>query len=266
VAGTAGLAVSQSGKIYFPYNNQVWALAPSNGVPLTFSPNGVANAAGLTPGPVTPGSIATLYGDFSLEAPAAAITTPLPTVLSGFSMQAGSANPISVPLYYVSSEAVNIQVPWELTGQSSATFQASLNGAGGGSQIVPLVPFSPGIFTIGANQGAVVDLLGRLVDATNPVMAGSVIAIYCSGLGAVSNPPATGSPASTAITSETMTTPVVTIGGVPAPVLFSGLAPGSVGEYQVNVQVPAGSGTGSAVPVVLSIGGALSNAVTIGVR
>jgi hypothetical protein len=41
---------------------------------------------------------------------------------------------------------------------------------------------------------------------------------------------------------------------------------GSVGEYQVNVQVPAGSGTGSAVPLVLSIGGALSNAVTIGVR
>jgi uncharacterized protein (TIGR03437 family) len=130
---------------------------------------------------------------------------------------------------------------------------------------VPLVPFSPGIFAVGGNQGAVVDPLGRVVDATNPVMAGSVITIYCSGLGAVSSPQTTGSPSTTTL-SATTTTPTVTIGGVPAPVLFSGLAPGSVGEYQVNVQVPAGTDIGSAVPVALSIGGAMSNVVTIAVR
>jgi len=45
----------------------------------------------------------------------------------------------------------------------------------------------------------------------------------------------------------------------------AGLAPGFVGLYQVNVLVPTGVGAGAAVPVVISIGGATSNTVTIAV-
>jgi uncharacterized protein (TIGR03437 family) len=58
----------------------------------------------------------------------------------------------------------------------------------------------------------------------------------------------------------------VTIGGVPATPSFAGLAPGWVGLYQVNVQVPANAPTGDAVPVTLSVGGAVSNQVTIAVQ
>jgi uncharacterized protein (TIGR03437 family) len=57
----------------------------------------------------------------------------------------------------------------------------------------------------------------------------------------------------------------VTIGNVQADVIFSGLAPGYVGLYQVNALVPAGVAAGSAVPVVISMGGASSNTVTIAV-
>jgi uncharacterized protein (TIGR03437 family) len=39
-----------------------------------------------------------------------------------------------------------------------------------------------------------------------------------------------------------------------------------VGLYQVSVQVPAGAPSGEAIPVVLSIGGVASNAVTIAVN
>jgi uncharacterized protein (TIGR03437 family) len=49
-------------------------------------------------------------------------------------------------------------------------------------------------------------------------------------------------------------------------VTFSGLAPGFIGEYQVNVLVPAGVTPGSAVPVVLTIGGVTSNTVTMAVQ
>jgi uncharacterized protein (TIGR03437 family) len=52
----------------------------------------------------------------------------------------------------------------------------------------------------------------------------------------------------------TKSTPVVSIGDLPAPVTFSGLAPLNVGLYQVNVAVPAGVPSGIQ-PVVLSIGG-----------
>jgi uncharacterized protein (TIGR03437 family) len=116
------------------------------------------------------------------------------------------------------------------------------------------------------SQGAIVDLLGRLVDTTNPAMAGSVVVIFCSGLGSVINTPVTGSPASGAAISTTLSTPTVTIEGIQAPVLFSGLTPGAVGEYQVNVHVPVGLGIGSNVPVVLTIGGVSSNTAIISVR
>ncbi len=86
--------------------------------------------------------------------------------------------------------------------------------------------------------------------------------IFCSGLGPVSNAPvAADSPA-----SETVLVPLVTIGGVPADVVFSGLASGSEGLYRVAVQVPAEAPTGAAVPVVLTIGGIRSNTVTIAVE
>jgi uncharacterized protein (TIGR03437 family) len=58
----------------------------------------------------------------------------------------------------------------------------------------------------------------------------------------------------------------VTIGGVAAPEIFAGLAPGYVGLYQVNAQVPQGVAAGDGVPVIVSIGTAASNPVTISVR
>jgi len=60
--------------------------------------------------------------------------------------------------------------------------------------------------------------------------------------------------------------PTVTIGGVSANVSFSGLAPGYVGLYQVNAQVPAGLAANNAAPVAISMEGAVSNTVTIAVQ
>jgi uncharacterized protein (TIGR03437 family) len=65
--------------------------------------------------------------------------------------------------------------------------------------------------------------------------------------------------------SETIT-PTVTIGDVPATVLFSGLAPTYVGLYQINAQVPATAPSGDTVPLLVSIGGATANTVTIAVQ
>lgn len=74
-----------------------------------------------------------------------------------------------------------------------------------------------------------------------------------------------GAAAQTSPLSVTSTTPTVTIGGVVAQVSFSGLAPGSVGLYQVNAPVPLGAPTGDAVPITLTMGGATSNAVSIAI-
>jgi uncharacterized protein (TIGR03437 family) len=66
--------------------------------------------------------------------------------------------------------------------------------------------------------------------------------------------------------SQTTTTPTVTIGGQNAQVLFAGLAPGTAGEFQINVTVPQNASTGSAVPISLSIGGHTTAATTLAVQ
>jgi len=57
-----------------------------------------------------------------------------------------------------------------------------------------------------------------------------------------------------------------TIGGKVAEVLFSGLAPGFAGLYQVNAKVPADAPVGDAVEVQLEVAGQTSPPVTIAVR
>ena len=50
-------------------------------------------------------------------------------------------------------------------------------------------------------------------------------------------------------------TPTVTIGGIAAPVSFSGIVPGTAGEYQINLTIPSGVPVGDQVPIIASIGG-----------
>ena len=82
----------------------------------------------------------------------------------------------------------------------------------------------------------------------------------------MTNRPPSGSAAGSDPLSDTLATPTVMIGGVAAPVSFSGLAPGFVGLYQVNVPVPDNVPSGPAVSVVVTIGGVNSNTVTIAVQ
>jgi uncharacterized protein (TIGR03437 family) len=224
-------------------------------------------AAGYT-APVAPGSIASVFGDFFLPAPLSATQSPLPASLSGLSLQFNFGPP--APLFFASGGQVNLQVPWELAFQSHVSLAATLNGQTGAAQAVNLAPDAPAIFTMnaqGSGQGAILDQSNRLVDASNPATPGStVLQIFCTGLGPVSNQPPTGSPAPSSPLAYTAVIPTVTVGGVPADVSFSGLAPGYVGLYQVNAQVPAGVAPGSALPVAISMEGMASNTVTIFVQ
>jgi minor extracellular serine protease Vpr len=174
---------------------------------------------------------------------------------------------ISVPgyIYFVSPTQVDAYVPWELAGQSSAQMKVSIDeGFYGNVVTIPLQSTAPGFFLNSGNVADAIDLTGKIVTSSNPAVPGQVISLYCNGLGPVSNQPASGAPAgSGALLSQTNTTPVVTIGGQAATVSFSGLAPGIVGEYQVNAQVPAGLSAGNQ-PITIAIGGHTSPTQTAG--
>jgi uncharacterized protein (TIGR03437 family) len=256
-----GIAVDLSGNVYFGDEQRVRVLTP---VP-AINPGGIASAANFL-APVAPGSIASAFGNFLNVAPALG-SAPLQPSLSGLSLAITGAP--APPLFTVSSGQINFQVPWELADRQNALVSVTLNGQTGPQEPIEIAIFAPGIFRMDplhSGQGAVVDINYRLVDSANPAVAGqTVVQIFCTGLGPVTNQPATAAPALSDPLSRTTTTPTVTIGGAPAVVFFSGLAPGAVGEYQVNALVPAESIKGSAVPVVISMGGA-SDSATIAVK
>jgi uncharacterized protein (TIGR03437 family) len=236
---------------------------------------GILNGAGFTAA-LSGGVISSLFG-FNLGAGnASASGLPLPIVLGQTSVQVNGAN---VPLIFVSPQQINFQLPWELLTQSSAALTVTVAGAPSSPQQLSLTAFSPAVFTVtqnGSGQGAILianagDLLaapsgsvtGR---ASRPAQKGEFVTIYCVGLGDVSNRPATGAASPGSPLATAMTNPTVTIGGVPATVSFAGLAPGFVGLYQINVQVPDTAASGDNVPVVVSVGGATSNQVTMAVQ
>lgn len=244
----------------------LWSFTTGTGVPAIYFGGTVNDASYVAP--VAPGSVAAVFGTNLAASPSnSGESTPLPLSLGQSSVVIGG---LAAPLYFASTGQINVQIPWELGGQTTVAIGATVAGAVSNSQTVSIAAFAPGIFSMdstGTGQGAVLIAPGaQLAGPGTPVSRGSYISIFCTGLGAVTNQPATGAAALGSPLSWSVTTPTVSIGGVTSTVIFSGLAPGFVGLYQVNALVPSSISPGNTVPVFLSVGGATSNTVTIAVQ
>jgi uncharacterized protein (TIGR03437 family) len=267
--GASGIAIARNGNVYIAdsLNHAIRMLTPagSSSVP-SVTDGGIVNAASFT-SPVAPGGIVSLFGNFLVTVPEEAKTLPIQNTLGGLSLQF-SGVPLA-PLFFAGPTQTNAQIPWELAGQTQTTVVAIFNGQSSSAQTVSLAAYAPGIFVSqpATALGAIVDSHYLLVDSANPATAGStVVQIFCTGLGPVTNQPATGAASPGSPLAWTTTKATATIGGMAADVSFSGLAPGFVGLYQVNALVPPGSAKGGAVPVTIAIGGVSSNTVTIAVQ
>jgi minor extracellular serine protease Vpr len=105
-----------------------------------------------------------------------------------------------------------------------------------------------------------------LADSANPAKSGDTLVVYATGLGAVNPPVAAGMPGPSVSPAKTVNDVSVQIGGVDSKVLFSGLAPGFSGVYQVNVEVPAGLSDSDSTSFVLSVAGQSSASVTLALK
>ena len=261
----SGRALAEGGAVSVDTGGGSSATIPTPaGAPAIIS---TLNAASYV-APVVAGSIASVFGNnLAIGQASSMAPLPLPTTLaqSGFAIGGHAA-----PLYFAMATQVNAQVPWELAGQSQTSIVATVNGVVSNNQIVPLAAFAPGIFTTnstGSGQGAIlVAPTAQLAAPGSPASRGGYISIFCTGLGAVTNQPATGAAALITPLSYTLATPIVTIGGLGSVVSYSGLAPDFAGLYQVNAIVPPGVSPGNAVTVVISMGNLASNTVTIAVQ
>ncbi|MEO5926621.1 MAG: cytochrome c peroxidase [Bryobacteraceae bacterium] len=121
---------------------------------------------------------------------------------------------------YASPTQVNVTIPYTVAG-STATLRM-----GTAALQLPVVPASPGIFAAVAS-------------------ASGTLTLYATGGGALSKD----------ALPLLLLNATVTVNGTPAKVLYAGIAPGLVeGANQVNVQLPAGIGSG-ALNIVLTVGG-----------
>jgi uncharacterized protein (TIGR03437 family) len=221
---------------------------------------GVVNAASYQYGALAPGSLFSIFAPNLTSETSTASAAPWPTVLDGVSVK---INGIAAPLYYLSPTQINAQVPFEVPN-GSASLVVESNGAAANSVPITIAPAAPGIFLMPGNTRAAALNQDFSLNASGaPASVGSIITVYFTGQGPLDCPLRTGDPAPLDAYCTTLALTHASIGGVPAAVQFSGLAPRYVGLAQANIQVP--DLPEGEYPVVLTIGGSISNGAIISV-
>jgi trimeric autotransporter adhesin len=249
------------------FNGQV---SPNTEPPIV-NTGGILNSASFAAGePSTPGALITVFGSNLAARAASATSLPLPTQLSGSQVILGG---VAMPLLYAGPGQINAVVPFTIPVDT--TQQVIV--ISGTTLSVPepddVAPGAPATFTLngsGSGAGIVVaynpDGTGYIVSTSRPAHPGSVIVVYCTGLGGVQSNIHAGEAAPLSPIAPVTDTVSLTIGGLSAQVLFAGLVPTLSGLYQINVQIPASISTGDAVPVLLNAAGLNGPPVTIAIH
>jgi uncharacterized protein (TIGR03437 family) len=224
-----------------------------------------------------PGQILALFGTGLPNLTEAAAGVPLPTQLGNVVVR---VNGTPAPLFFVSAASgsfqINYQLPYE-TPPGTALIEVLNNGVVVTNEFLSISTAAPGVFTAASNgQGQAVALNQdfSLNSSSQPETRGRYVIVYANGQGAqllnaTTQQPATpvsGAGAPGDQLYVTASNPAVTVGGVATNLAFSGLAPGFVGLWQLNVQVPAAAPVGTAVPLVITFGERASSVTTIAVR
>ncbi len=215
---------------------------------------GVVDAASYRPA-LARGGIASAFGANLAPATTVAATVPLPTRLAGTAVRVDG---VLAPLYFVAPGLVNFQVPTTAPLDGEVDVVVENDGAPSVARRVAVRSYAPSVFTHPTIADPIlVHLDGSLVTPQSPAVRGETLVVFATGVGDLNNPPRTNQPAPSSPLAESKIVPTVTIGGVAAPVLFSGLTPGFIGLVQINITVPDGVSSGN-LPFVVSYGSASS--------
>lgn len=263
----------EGGEIYFADASVVYRIeAPQP--PPQISAGGVVSAATFQIGSgLSPGSLASAFGVGLADSTAVAEEYPLPSDLGGGSMTFDGT--VAVPQIFASPGQRNFQVPWELGGLEEASLTVTIGEDTSPAVVVPLATVNPGIFVlnysgqaaamIASTDGVVAGPEGSLLGA-RPAKPGETIEVLATGLGQVTNQPATGAAASADPASATVASVTARVGGEPMTVTSSELLPSFAGIYQVKVELADDVSTGDAVTLVIRVAGVDSNTTYIAVE
>lgn len=137
-----------------------------------------------------------------------------------------------------------------------------------------VVPTSAAM-ALGLAQNCTVSSAPAISNCGQPAAPGDYVVLYVTGLGEATpkgdpmgTPLATGTaaPSDGSTLYETIATPTVKLGGTPVNVLFSGIAPGFAGLYQIDFQVPMGVTEGDSVPITVAMPGSSTGSATMSIH
>jgi uncharacterized protein (TIGR03437 family) len=222
----------------------------------------IISAAGLTPDGTADYTLAPIFGRLPKSVHNLTVTfggVPAPIV----SVAMGTTNP-----------EVTLQVPCEVTPSSSVPVVVNVNGGGTATIDIPINTVSPGVFqqvmSDGVSRAVVIRTDGTFADVggtdaydpNNPARLGEVVRFYLTGLGVTNPPVGTDSiedPNSYLFGVDSVVAGTVQVGfpgtspTLLATVVSARQAPGLIGVYEVQVQIPANAPTGNNVPLSIAI-------------
>jgi uncharacterized protein (TIGR03437 family) len=209
--------------------NQLFAVLDGYGVYTTIAPHRlhdarVVNAADYSARPAAPGALLSVLGA---------------------RVESARSEDLAAPVLDANELASQIQVPFEAKG---STLSLSLEAASGPLTFgVPLKSASPAIFVDPEGTPLIMDAQsGVLLDASKPAHASSRIQVLATGLGQVNPDWPTGLAAPLKDPPRVAATVHAYLDGSPVEVTRATLAPGYVGFYLIEIQVPRIADTGPA--------------------
>jgi uncharacterized protein (TIGR03437 family) len=250
--GNAVVMLSSSGVTVLPSNFDAGSVPPQV--------SKIVNAADLTQ-PVAPGGWITLFGANLNPSTDTGTSVPLPTTLGKSCL---TVNGVLAPLTYASPGQMNAQLPTNVGG--NATLVLRTPGGTSNNINLTLLANAPSVFRTSAGAPTVFrNEDNKLISDATPIHLNDKITIYLTGMGATAPPVAAGNAAPSNPLAIVSAQPSVSIGGTGLFVSWAGLAPGQVGLYQINAQVPFHHvPTGSSIPLVITQG-AFSTTVNVAV-
>lgn len=232
----------------------------------------ITNAASFARDSAAPGSVIAVFG--SRLGPAQLTTAQLTadgqsltTTLAGTRVLVDGT---PAPLIYSFESVVSAVVPYNAEGKRSVRVTVEYADRRSLEYTMPVAPTAPGLFTAdasGRGAGAILNQDLTLNTPSNPAERGSTIVIYATGEG-VTNPPGIDGKLNGPEPPQPLAPVLVSVGGAVAAVTYKGGVSGvTPGLLQINAVLSQATPVGSAVPVIVNIGGVASqNGVTVAVR
>jgi uncharacterized protein (TIGR03437 family) len=196
---------------------------------------------------VTPGMIASLwpagntYGTEIKNFNELPNPLPLPATLADLQVLVGDQ---AVPLFFVAPGQINFQVPSTISDSGTVEVQVVRPSKDQilGAATVSVEMASPGMFTNDGSGGGQIAALNQdnsRNSSSNPAAKNTVIQLFGTGPGMVPNPPPDGTLVTGLVPTDIKPQVWMESGYVaPENVEYSGLAPGLVGVWQINVRIP----------------------------